>query len=527
MALRATGLLAIFSAQATSLLLSSSMLTAEVGLQSDCGTARDDTSSSGLEMPPFWSAGAARRKDGPDAIMTTLQARSTSDSLLPTVTSSASVTAGIDHQVWSSLENRVKTYLTASTGGFPHLPTGQEVTNLLSPDSSVFEDTTIKVMNIPGYGNWTEDGWNARIHGYVYEQPNIDKSTLEELTNYLLDPIFSQTNTISRPTENEFATNVSGSIFVVPQPDVPVSVYFVDDSSINDTKSGGARPARGGVQDFDLDNNTNANGDFDQWVILDNTTGPDGHHLFRGNEVSYVQALNVYTDDGMTGNSTVYLVPERGFTIITDIDDNDPFEQMPLVYQKWAAEYQDLHFHYFTTTPKQLTRNYVNFSQGYYPLGSFDSRPLDVWDPDTMTYRRELLDRMIQTFPQRKFILVGDSANADAMTVYPKIAKDYPGKVQCILIRNTSATDCNTPSYTTSDFIGLEPRQVMFFVGPQDVLNINFTHGDCYSSGVDPPPNNSPLVFPVKPCPSDEGVAASFGISVSFLLSVVGLLLLV
>lgn len=55
-----------------------------------------------------------------------------------------------------------------------------------------------------------------------------------------------------------------------------------------------------------------------------------------------------------------------------------------------------------------------------YPLGSFDTRPLNFSNIDeTIHVRKYLLDKIFETFPNRKFILVADTSNSDVMSDYP------------------------------------------------------------------------------------------------------------
>src|ERR1700734_2546061 len=115
---------------------------------------------------------------------------------------------------------------------------------------------------------------------------------------------------------------------------------------------------------------------------------------------------------------------------------------MPYIYANWSMSLPEMHFHYLTTTPEQITRNYMDFIYKTYPGGSFDTRPLNFSDVNaTLSIRRFLLDKIFQTFPQRQFILVGNTSNSDIMRDYPQMAKDYPGQVNCIFLRNTSSTD--------------------------------------------------------------------------------------
>jgi len=156
---------------------------------------------------------------------------------------------------------------------------------------------------------------------------------------------------------------------------------------------------------------------------------------------------------------------------------------MPEIFAEWSRQHPDFpyHFHYLTTTPEQATRVYMDFIYKTYPLGSFDTRPLNFTTVDqTFSVRRTLLDKIFQTFPNRKFILIGDTTNNDVMSDYPELVSAFPGQVQCILLRNTSATDPdNKFPYNTKGFESLKQDQYMFFTTPDDLRGLDFGNGDC------------------------------------------------
>ena len=79
------------------------------------------------------------------------------------------------------------------------------------------------------YGNWTEQGWNVRIHGNVYKQPNISEERLNDLANMFL--IGTDINELTLP-EQQQARNMTASIFVVQQGNVNVTVNFKNDFDI-------------------------------------------------------------------------------------------------------------------------------------------------------------------------------------------------------------------------------------------------------------------------------------------------------
>jgi hypothetical protein len=71
------------------------------------------------------------------------------------------------------------------------------------------------------------------------------------------------------------------------------------------------------------------------------------------------------------------------------------------------------------------------------------------------------------------------------MKDYPQMVKDYPGQVQCILLRNTSSTDDSDKfPYNTAGFEGLDQNQYMFFNHANDLMGLDIEGGHCYNQSV-------------------------------------------
>jgi hypothetical protein len=102
------------------------------------------------------------------------------------------------------------------------LPTGSAVLGSAGVDSTDVDAQPTKVLNIPGYGNWTDIGWNLRIHGNVYKQPNISESKIDELANQFV--IGSTPVSKLPPSESAQAVNLTREIYVVQQPNVNITV---------------------------------------------------------------------------------------------------------------------------------------------------------------------------------------------------------------------------------------------------------------------------------------------------------------
>ncbi len=281
------------------------------------------------------------------------------------------------------------------------------------------------------YGNWTDQGWNVRFRGNVYKQPNISESKLNDLANVFL--IGTSVQSLP-PAEASQARNLTAEIFVLQQGNQNVTFNLAPAPTAGasgQSGGGGAVTPSGGNQQIKFPTPTTPEGDFDGFVPI------KSNGLTAGNSTTNVQRLNVYTQGDINGNATAYLAPPEGLTIISDIDDilrvtkiyapeeglfnsfAKPFTQwddMPDIYANWSRSIPGAHFHYLTTTPEQITRNYMDFIYKTYPGGSFDTRPLNFSDVSaTLSIRKFLLDKIFQTFPKRKFVLVADTSNSDVM----------------------------------------------------------------------------------------------------------------
>jgi hypothetical protein len=128
----------------------------------------------------------------------------------------------------------------------------------------------------------------------------------------------------------------------------------------------------------------------------------------------------------------------------------------------------------------------MDFIYKTYPGGSFDTRPLNFSDVSaTLSIRKFLLEKIFDTFPTRKFILVADTSNSDVMKDYPELATTRPDQVQCIFLRNTSATDSGDKfPYNTEGFTGIPQNKYMFFKVPDDLTNLDIAGGQCWNQTI-------------------------------------------
>jgi len=221
-------------------------------------------------------------------------------------------------------------------------------------------------------------------------------------------------------------------------------------------------------------------------------------------------------------NSTVLLVPPVGLTISSDIDDvlrvaevwnwkqamlwlvARPYkasEGMPSILRSWKLD-ESTHFHYTTDTITLNAPFYISGTEREYPKGSWDFRPFSLdkremvnaltapFRPNSShdVYRstplKEISDsrysnlkRLLQHFPQRRFLFMGDTSTSSTCSAYPRLAKEHPDQVACILIRNTRATEeADWQSSDTHHFLSLPRHKYFFYDNPKDLLNISVDH---------------------------------------------------
>lgn len=269
---------------------------------------------------------------------------------------------------------------------FQGFPTGDAVVSSLGLNSAQLAALPTNVLNIDPYANWTSSGWNVRFHGNVYKQPNTSVSDLNKLANVFL----GNTSIEDLPESQQAqARNLTAEILVVQQPHVAVNTIHLEPApsqgASGEPGGGGASNTTGGTQDLTLPYNTTVEGDFDVFVPI------DSNGLTAGNETSAIQRLNTYVKGASIGNSTAYLVPPKGLTIVSDIDDIlrvtkiyepeqgllnsfarpfTPWENMPDLYRNWSINIPDMHFHYLVSSVFIICTSWILIATDYHPRAS-------------------------------------------------------------------------------------------------------------------------------------------------------------
>ena len=192
-----------------------------------------------------------------------------------------------------------------------------------------------------------------------------------------------------------------------------------------------------------------------------------------------------------------YLIPPSGLSVISDIDDtikhsevldksellrntfSRPFQAvsgMAALYQQWSAK--GAAFHYVSASPWQLYPALAAFfAQENFPGGSFHLRLFRIHDDSfeaflhsSRPHKLESIRALLARYPQRRFVLVGDSGEQDP-EIYGDIARAYPQQIQAIFIRELRGDTDNAPRYQQS-FQDLAPFLWQVFQQPEELPTV-------------------------------------------------------
>lgn len=159
------------------------------------------------------------------------------------------------------------------------------------------------------------------------------------------------------------------------------------------------------------------------------------------------------------------ILQQDGVSVISDIDDTVKhsnvvskqellantflrefqfIEGMSELYNRWAE--QGASFHYVSSSPWQLYEPLTELcTEGEFPEGPFHLRAFRLRDHmlrRLLLMRRpgksKVIRRLIERFPERRFILIGDSGEKDA-EIYAAMVRRFPRQIAKVYIRQLSA----------------------------------------------------------------------------------------
>lgn len=191
----------------------------------------------------------------------------------------------------------------------------------------------------------------------------------------------------------------------------------------------------------------------------------------------------------------VQLIGPRGWSVMSDVDDTIKYSNVPnrreLVRNTFAREFKAVPgmaalyrfcaergavFHYVSGSPWQLYDPLSEFWQEEgFPLGSFHLKTFR-WRDTLRTakgkspqhlYKRASIDPILAAFPQRRFVLFGDSGEEDP-EIYGELARLHPELVAQVFIRNVGNEPPDSPRLARA-FEGVDPIRWRAFRDPAEI----------------------------------------------------------
>jgi len=305
-----------------------------------------------------------------------------------------------------------------------------------------------QVVLYPALGRPVAGGWEIAVHGLVYE-PDGRRWTAALMREILgLDE-----KSLTAEERSTFRQRID---------------YFLVDNERRKTFTvlAGDQPFRFG--------RSAANGHFNlRWGWPTNNTLFASWCGTASNGVARLLLPLAQTNRGPLALD-IHFLSETGLSVISDIDDTikisevrdrdallrntfcRPFRSVPGMaarYRQWQAQ-DAAQFHYVTASPWQLYLPLAQFAQAnHFPAGTFHMKEFRLKDRSALSlfsapenYKRHVIEPLLQQFPRRAFVFIGDSGEKDP-EIYGELARRHPQQVRRIFIRNVTNEDADAARF--------------------------------------------------------------------------------
>ncbi|KAI1822525.1 hypothetical protein F4861DRAFT_540911 [Xylaria intraflava] len=225
-----------------------------------------------------------------------------------------------------------------------------------------------------------------------------------------------------------------GPFMTVPLVDIPITLFFY-----NDTQSQS------------------------RTVVTDDS----GHFVMRAALDFIPTNVRVLANEGLSCTETIQITESRGVSLISDIDDTVKRSNIALgakeIFRNTFVRdlkdltvdgvrdwYTSLHnmgvsIHYCSNSPWQLYPVLATFFKlaglpsGSLHLKRYSGMLQGIFEP-VAERKKGTLEKIMHDFPERRFLLVGDSGEAD-LEVYTELAVLNPGRIKAIFIRDVTTPE--------------------------------------------------------------------------------------
>lgn len=305
----------------------------------------------------------------------------------------------------------------------------------------VSHDAGVEATIYPTYGFLQNSDWVIPLRGWVHQQRRLPDHFINNLAQAVLRCDDAELSNFSSRFE-DFSDNSRSEHSVTIQFDGDNEQHAFQSSDINGLIEMTIRLPDAKAQDLLRQQNS-----ADRWLSFS------------------------VTSQGHQGNGRVNLIEPSGLSLVSDIDDTIKVTEVPgekgvvlkntfchdfVSVPGMSEKYWGLGnaaVHYVSGGPWQLYQPLSEFiSRAGFPAGTyhFNYFPKNFVSADTRSalidsicgslgrtydHKVEQISRLIKSFPERDFILVGDSGELD-VEVYRRIKDLFPGRVREIWIRD-------------------------------------------------------------------------------------------
>lgn len=294
----------------------------------------------------------------------------------------------------------------------------------------------------PTFGRRSECGasWDVAIHGSVYQpsDPNIrQRILLAILRRYMrATPLDMQSPIFRNRIAGFLHRNQKGR---------KISIRIGDEvySLPNPTARNGQFTGNISLPDEQIEQLTRS-GDIENGWLKYEFVDDEGRHFAGRSQLVGAEGVSVISDiDDTIKHTCVY--DRREMLSQTFLREMTCVEGMADKYHRWAN--QSATMHYVSSSPWQLFHALNElWAEETFPPGSVHLRAFGLFSsiisrvflPMRLPRKRVVIDAIIRSFPQRKFVLVGDSGEKDP-EIYGALATHYPEQVKAIFIRDLAA----------------------------------------------------------------------------------------
>lgn len=319
-----------------------------------------------------------------------------------------------------------------------------------SSGSEIKPDETVTFF--PTFGHRDQDGttWKLMIHGMVYE-----KETHSIRRNAILKWLVDALDLDQKDLKSDVFKQRARAFLVDHERNKTVTIRLGERSvALDKTGSNGHFTSTLSIPDRQVAS------------LLEVRQGTSGWLPFRA----------IVSPDSRNFTGAVQLIDQTGVSVISDIDDTIKISNvldrqelmtntfvrefrvvpdMAEAYQRWAK--QGATFHYVSASPWQLYEALSEFLLANdFPAGTTHMKQIRVKDESIRDllaspeeYKLQIIEPLLITFPQRKFILVGDSGEKDP-EVYGILARRHPTQIIGIFIRDVTGENSGAERYLKS-----------------------------------------------------------------------------